>query len=192
MENKHFLETIFPPADFTQAELAGILPKFKQVAFAKNAFLLREGEKARDYWFLEKGYARSFVVDRSGNDITTSFYGTGDIVIDWSSFFLRTPTRENIQALTDCIGWQLDFDTFQQLFHSIKPFREQGRSRLVGAYFALKNHNVSFIADDAKERYMQLLKEKPYLIQHVPLQHIATFLGITRYSLSRIRKAISL
>ena len=126
-----------------------------------------------------------------GNDITTNFYGQGDIAIDWSSFFLRSPTRENIQALTDCICWQLDFETFQQLFNSIEAFREQGRKTLVGSYFELKNQSVSFIADEAKERYLRLLKEKPHIVQNVSLQHIATFLGITKYSLSRIRKEIS-
>ncbi|WP_226990068.1 Crp/Fnr family transcriptional regulator [Cellulophaga baltica] len=104
---------------------------------------------------------------------------------------MRNPTRENIQALTDCVCWQLDFDTFQKLFHSIESFREQGRTTLVKSYFNLKSHNISMIADQAKERYENLLKENPLIIQNVSLKHIATYLGITDTSLSRIRKEIS-
>lgn len=188
----HFLKNIFSPADFTESELALILPKFTRVIFAKNDFLLQEGKIENHYWFLESGFARSYVNDIHGNDITTNFYGKGDIAIDWSSFFLRNPTRENIQALTGCVGYQLDFDNFQQLFHGIETFREHGRRRLVSSYFTLKNRSVSIIADPAKERYLQLLNNKPEIVQNVSLQHIATYLGITKYSLSRIRKEISL
>ncbi|MBK6979187.1 MAG: Crp/Fnr family transcriptional regulator [Cytophagaceae bacterium] len=192
MQDEHFLKTIFSPKDFKENELELILPKFRQVKFSKSEYFLQEGKTENHYWFLESGFARSFVNDTDGNDITTNFFSTSEIVIDWSSFFLRNPTRENIQALSDCVCWQLDFETFQQLFHSIETFREHGRRRLVNSYFALKNHNVSIIADQAKDRYLQLMKEKPHIVQNVSLQHIATYLGITKYSLSRIRKEISM
>ncbi|MBA6314345.1 Crp/Fnr family transcriptional regulator [Cellulophaga baltica] len=187
----HFLNNIFNSNDFNKEELEAILPKFKQKAFKKNSFLLEQGKAANEYWFVESGFIRSFVLDIKGNDITTNFYSVDDIVIDWPSFFLRNPTRENIQALTDCVCWQLDFDTFQKLFHSIESFREQGRTTLVKSYFNLKSHNISMIADQAKERYENLLKENPLIIQNVSLKHIATYLGITDTSLSRIRKEIS-
>lgn len=188
---KHFLTNVFKEGQFTPQELEQIIPQFREVTFAKNDFLLAEGKTAQHYWFIQQGYARSFAVDTEGKDISTDFYTTGDIVIDWTSFFLRTPTRENIQALTDCTCWQLDFETFQQLFHSIESFREAGRKRLVQSYFELKSHNISMIADQAKDRYQRLLKEKPQIFQNVSLKQIATYLGITDTSLSRIRKEIS-
>ncbi len=191
MSEQHFLRHIFKPEKFTQEEIEIILPNYKRVEFAKNDFLLKEGQTARDYWFVQSGFIRSFAIDPEGNDISTNFYTTGDIAIDWPSFFLRHPTKENMQALTDCVCWQLDFDTFQTLFHSIEAFREQGRTTLVGSYFALKNHSVSMITDQAKERYKKLLKEKPQIIQNVSLKQIATYLGITDTSLSRIRKELA-
>jgi hypothetical protein len=77
------------------------------------------------------------------------------------------------------------------LFGSIPNYREQQKGLLVGSYFALKEHSISLIADEAKDRYLKLLKEKPHIIQNVSLKHIATFLGVTDTSLSRIRKEIS-
>lgn len=188
---KHFLTNIFREDQFTPQELERIIPQFREASFAKNDYLLAEGKTAQHYWFIQQGYARSFVIDTEGKDISIDFYTTGDIVIDWTSFFLRTPTRENIQALTDCTCWQLDFETFQQLFHSIESFREAGRKRLVQSYFELKSHNISMIADQAKDRYQRLMKEKPQIFQNVSLKQIATYLGITDTSLSRIRKEIS-
>ncbi|TAF44115.1 MAG: cyclic nucleotide-binding domain-containing protein [Sphingobacteriales bacterium] len=192
MIEQHFLNHVFKATEFTKDELEAIIPKFKQVKFNKNDFLLHEGQTASKYWFVQSGFVRSYVVDIEGNDISTNFYSVGDIVIDWSSFFLRNPTRENIQALSECVCWQLDFDTFQQLFHNIKSFREQGRTTLVSNYFALKNHNISMIADEAKDRYLRLLKQKPHIVQNISLKQIATYLGITDTSLSRIRKEIAI
>ena len=191
MNDQHFLNNIFKTQDFSAEEIDLIFPKFKQVSFTKNDFLLQEGTTENQYWFVESGFVRSFVIDTEGNDISTNFYSTGDIVIDWTSFFLRNPTRENIQALTDCVCWQLDFNTFQTLFHNIRSFREQGRTTLVSSYFSLKQQSVSMIADQAKDRYLRLMKEKPHVIQNVSLKHIASFLGITDTSLSRLRKEIS-
>lgn len=192
MKEEHFLKTIFTTTDYKDSVLDQVLSKFKKVSFVKNEFLLKEGKTENDYWLLESGFVRSFVTDSKGGDSTTNFYSSGDVVIDWSSFFLRNPTRENIQALSDCVCWQLDFENFQQLFHTVEPFREDGRKRLVSSYFALKNHSLSLIADQAKDRYLELLKSKPHIIQNVSLQHIATYLGVTKYSLSRIRKEITL
>ena len=190
MVKKHFLIEVFKTSELSKEELKVILPYFKKVKFKKHEYLLKEGKVANNYWFIEEGFARSYVHDINGNDITTDFFSKTNIVIDWPSFFLRNPTRENIQALSDCICWQLDFESFQYLFHSIKNFREQGRTTLVGRYLALKNNRISMIADQAKTRYLNLLKEQPEIIQNVSLKHIATYLGITDTSLSRIRKEI--
>ena len=191
MTEQHFLNNVFGKTNMTKEEKEIVISKFKQVTFEKNSFLLEEGKTANHYWFIQSGFIRSYVIDTEGNDITTNFFSVGDIVIDWPSFFLRNPTRENIQALSDCVCWQLDFETFQELFHSIRNFREQGRTTLVGSYFALKRHSISMIADQAKDRYLRLVKEKPHVVQNVSLKHIAIFLGITDTSLSRIRKEIA-
>jgi CRP-like cAMP-binding protein len=159
--------------------------------FAKGDYLLPMNRTAHHYWFLESGFVRSFAFDPEGKDVTTHFYGPGDIVIDWPSFFMRSPTKENTQALTDCVGWQLDFESFQQLFHSIEAFREAGRGRLVKSYFELKRHHLSMVTDTAKDRYLKLIQDHPAIVQNVSLKQIASYLGITDTSLSRIRKEIA-
>ena len=192
MTEKTLLKEILKTEQLSEEELGIVLSSFKKIEFKKNDYLFKEGQTTSEYYFLEKGFIRSFAIDYEGNDITTGFYSKTEIVIDWSSFFLRTPTRENFQATTDCVCWKLGFDKFQELFHSIKSFREGGRTRLVGSYFALKNKNISMITTSAKDRYLKLLKENPEIIKNASLKHIATYLGITDTSLSRIRKEITL
>jgi CRP-like cAMP-binding protein len=191
MDDEHFLTSFFDKQKFTKTELETIISKFKPIQFSKNDFLLLAGKTANHYWIMQNGLVRSYVIDPEGNDISTNFFSGGEIVIDWPSFFLRQPTRENIQALADCMCWQLDFGTFQILFNQIEAFREQGRARLVTSYFELKKYSISMIADGAKDRYLKLLKEKPHILQHVSLKQIATYLGVTDTSLSRIRKEVA-
>lgn len=189
MQETHFLKTIFNEQNFQKNELETIIAQYERIEFSKNDFLVKEGATANFYYFIESGFARSYAIDLEGNDITTKFFSSTDIVIDWHSYFLKTKCRENIQAINACVAWKITFENFMKLFN-IESFREVGRTRLVNNYFELKNHSVSIIADTARERYLNLLKIKPDVVQNVPLKQIATYLGITDTSLSRIRKEI--
>ncbi len=190
MINNHFLNTIFKEENFSKEDLEMILKQYEKITFAKNDYFIKEGNTANYYYFMESGFARSYVIDLEGNDISTKFFSSSDIVIDWHSYFLKTKCRENIQAITSCIAWKITFENFMKLF-KIEAFREVGRTRLVNNYFELKNHSISIIADPAKERYLNLIKSKPDIVQNVPLKQIATYLGITDTSLSRIRKELA-
>jgi CRP-like cAMP-binding protein len=185
------LKDVFSKSEYTAAEIETIQSKFKRAEFSKHTAILRAGETARHYWYVETGFVRSYALNPNGEDITTHFYAPGDIIIDWPSFFLSQPTRETIETLTDCTGWGIDYQSFQQLFHTIPTFRDSGRTRLVTSYFELKRHSVSLIADSAADRYRRLVQEKPHITQNAPLKHIASYLGVTDTSLSRIRREIA-
>ncbi len=172
----------------SQEELKAICSLHKKVHFQRGNFMLKEGQVAGEYLILEEGLVRSFVHDYNGNDITTNFFSENEIVIEVSSLFQRIPSKENIQALTDCICWKIDFGDFQNLYHSITGFSEWGRAWMSQSLFESKQRAVSMITDSATERYLKLLEEKPSVVQNAPLKHIASYLGITDSSLSRIRK----
>jgi CRP-like cAMP-binding protein len=168
-----------------------IAEPFIEKILYRNDFLLEEGVVSNEYLFLEEGFMRSFAYDLNGADITTGFHTKHNVVFEVSSFFNRTVSRENIQALTDCKGWCISYEHLNMLFHTIPDFREFGRSILVRGFSALKTRMLSMITETAEERYANLLKTQPEIFQHAPLKHIATFLGITDTSLSRIRKEYS-
>ena len=153
-----------------------------------NGFLLKQGQVCNDFLFLEKGFMRAFTLNTEGKEITTNFYLPNAIVFEVASYFKRTPTSENIQALSDCIGWIGKYDTFQILFHTIPEFREFGRANFVNAFVALNIRTLSMINLTAEQRYENLMNTKPEIFQNAPLKHIASYLGITDTSLSRIRK----
>lgn len=188
--SKDFLHHIFKPDNFRPDELELVLTQYQKKTFDKHDYLIELGSKAPYYYWLESGFARSYAIDTEGRDISTKFFSEGDIVIDWHSFFLKTDCREDIQAITPCVAWRIDYVNFMKLFH-IEAFREVGRTSLIKTYFELKSHSVSVIADQAKDRYLNLLEAKPEIAMHVPLKQIATYLGVTDTSLSRIRKQIA-
>jgi CRP-like cAMP-binding protein len=165
-----------------------IADKFQYKTIAKNQLLLSEGRISDEYLFLEQGYMRAFAHDTEGNEVTTNFCAAGQVVFEVSSFFNRTRSKENIQALTQCAGWYITFAELNGLFHALPQFREFGRSVLVKGFAELKTRMLAMITETAEERYAMLLRTNPEIFQHAPLKHIASYLGVTDTSLSRIRK----
>ena len=175
---------------FFPEELDEIINAHEKVFFQKGDFILEEGKTANEYLILEKGLARSFVNDFNGNEVTTHFFVENEIIIEVSSLFQRIPTQENIVCITDCECQKIDFDTFQELYHKIQNLSEWGRAWMSQELFAYKQRSVEMFTLSATKRYLNLLEQKPHVIQFAPLKQVASYLGVTDTSLSRIRKEI--
>ncbi|GAB4044246.1 Crp/Fnr family transcriptional regulator [Spirosoma jeollabukense] len=164
---------------------------FEPKEFAKNDFFLKEGKISTDYLFLTEGLMRAFSFDTEGNEVTTYFYTKNRMVFEAASFFTHTNSAENIQAVTGCKGFTIPFEKLNGLFHSIPEFREFGRLMLVKGFVEFKQRTLALITRRAEERYADLMNSNPEIVQYAQLKHIASYLGITDTSLSRIRKEFS-
>jgi CRP-like cAMP-binding protein len=180
-----FIQSVLPIPTEIASEIA---KHFKEIVIPKNVLLLETGKVSNEYIFLLEGFIRSYTFDTDGKDITTNFYFKNQVVLEVSSFFNRTPAQEDFQTMTDCKGLIINYEQVQVLFHSIPEFREFGRKILVQSITALKQRMLSMINQTAEQRYENLIRTKSEIIQNAPLKHIATYLGITDTSLSRIRK----
>jgi len=190
--SKKALEERLQKTSLISASLvAEIVERFQHKLIARNELQLQVGKIADEYLYLEKGFMRSFAYTTEGDEVTTNFYLPGQMVFEASSFFNRTRSKEGIQALTDCEGWFLTYRALNDLFHGFPEFREFGRSMLVKGFADLKIRMLSMITETAEERYEQLLQDQPEIFQHASLKNIASYLGITDTSLSRIRKELS-
>lgn len=163
----------------------------EKVDKSKGDFLLQKGQTANEYHIIENGLVRSYLYDYEGNEITTDFKCNKEVVIEVASLFQRVPTQEYIQCLTDCTLWKIKFDDFQELFHQIPAMREWGRAWMAYELYLSKKRATEMITEPATKRYLHLIQDKPQIIQQAPLKYIATYLGITDTSLSRIRKEIA-
>lgn len=184
----HFFQTNLPVAKPT---LDGIVAQFEERHFVKNEFLLKEGKVSNDYLFLVGGFMRAYTHDLSGEEVTTNFFTKNRVVFEAASFFMRTVSTENIQAVTDCQGFVITFEKLNMLFHTIPEFREFGRMMLVKEFAVFKQRTLALINQTAEERYANLILTNSELFQYAQLKHIASYLGITDTSLSRIRREFS-
>jgi CRP-like cAMP-binding protein len=180
-----FIRQVVP---FREEMAAGIAAHFHYRELAKGEVFLVQGRVSSEYLFVESGFIRAYLNDTEGNEVTVNFYTPNSVALEVASFFQRLPTQENMQALTICKCWALNFEQLNTLFHTIPEFREFGRALLVKGFVALKVRTLSMINQTAEQRYEALLKSEPELLQNASLKHIASYLGVTDTSLSRIRK----
>lgn len=167
-----------------------ISQKHHLVTFEKGAFILEHSQSLNAYYILLDGCVHSFANNSNGNSTTIYLFTPHEVVIDVNALFQRKQTVENWQCLTKCTLLQISFEDFQELYHSLYGFREWGRTWMANELFQLKERSIAMRTHSAKERYEELLKNKPYIFSLVPLKLIASYLGITDTSLSRIRKEL--
>jgi len=167
-----------------------IADHFEEREFSKNEFFLKEG-KICDFLYLAKGLMRAYTFDLKGNEVTTNIFTKNRQVYDHASFFLQTASAENIQAVTACLAYSITFEKMNTLFHSIPEFREYGRGMLVKELVSYKKRTLAMINKSAEQRYEELIKDDKEIFQFVHLKHIASYLGVTNSSLSRIRREFS-
>lgn len=180
-----YLQQVLPMPNEKAIQIA---ETFKPKLMPKNTFLIEEGKVCSTSHFIEKGYARMYTFDTEGKDVTTALYSNGMFANDFCSFFKRVPSLENLQALTDCETWYLSFEDLQKNFHTIPEFREFGRMLLINNHASLKQRMLSMIQQTGEQRYAHLMETHPDIFQNVPLKNIASYLGLTDTSLSRIRR----
>lgn len=170
--------------------ILNITEYYEEREFSKNEFFLKEG-RVCDLLYLAKGLMRAYTFDLKGNEVTTNFFPKNHQVFDHASFFLQARSEESIQAVTDCIGYLITFEKMNTLFHSIPEFREYGRGMLVKELVSHKKRTLAMINKTAEQRYEDLIKDDKEIFQFVQLKHIASYLGVTNSSLSRIRREFS-
>ena len=167
-----------------------MIEEYEERHFEKGEFFLKQG-KISDSLVLNEGLMRAYTFDRDGYEVTTNFFSNPRAVYDPASFFQQTASMENIQAVTECFTYSISFEGVNKLFHSVPEFREFGRLRLVEELVMFKQRMLAMINRSAEERYADLIRDNYDIIQNAPLKYIASYLGITDTSLSRIRRDFS-
>ncbi|MBC7390661.1 MAG: Crp/Fnr family transcriptional regulator [Opitutaceae bacterium] len=158
----------------------------KPVTFLKNQTLLEEGSICEYLYYVEKGCLRGFT-NQDGNMATYWFAMERMFATSFGSFISRTASRESIMAIEDCDLISIHYPDLEKLYSQFHEFETVGRIISQEYYLRLEDrtYNLQFLS--AKERYEQLILSYPSLLQRVPLGYIASYLGISQETLSRIR-----
>lgn len=186
-----FLKEFYSSISLSPEDFNLLLTAHTKMAVSKNQAVRIGGSMNNSVFVVRSGAFRSYVIDSSGNEVTIGFYQNGDLLADIGSFLKRSSSEENIVALNDGVIYEVGFLSFLNLFNTIEAYRQWGLMWAAEEFIRLKNQSIQFHSIDAKERYTKILRDKPEAVKHARLKHIASYLGITDTSLSRIRRELS-
>lgn len=172
------------------AEVQGMAAHIQAKSFAKGTVVLQEGAKNQSCFFVLKGLLRQYkLVD--GVEITTQFFMEGEAAVLFTEYLNQASSNSSVVCAEDCIliiGTPGEEDVMYEQFPKLQQITRQMVERdLAKTQDAL----ARYVALSPLERYEYLLKEKPSLVQRVPQHQLASYIGITPESLSRIRKRLS-
>lgn len=154
----------------------------------KGVDLLRAGRICRKLYFIEKGALRFYYIDNEGKDITHFFLFENDFITELESFLLKKESDYSIEVLEDSVLYSMEFEAYQNLSSAFPEIDKLWSIVLTKGVIDLGEKVKDLQFRDAKTRYGNLLEKHPNILQRVSLGHIASYLGITQQSLSRIRK----
>ena len=160
---------------------------FVQKHLLKNDMLIEEGQICRHLYFLEKGCIRGFY-NIDGKDVSQWFGFENDFVTSFSSFITRKPAREFIQLVEDASLWCISREQLDELLLQYPALERSVRQVYEQYYIRLEERYSNAHFKTATERYNDLLLFSPHILTRMPLGYIASYLGISAETLSRIRK----
>lgn len=157
--------------------------------YAKKEFILKEGEICDKIFFINSGCTRDFF-NIDGEEKTVQFFFGDSWFTDYGSFLTEQPTIENLQALEPCEVVCFKKSDLYQLYATNPVFEKVGRVMAENAFMRLMNLTTMRTNQEPEERYLNLIKQRPEVVERIPQHYIASYLGLQPQSLSRIRKRI--
>ncbi|NDW19022.1 Crp/Fnr family transcriptional regulator [Dysgonomonas sp. 216] len=183
MEIKAILDKIYKlPKD----SINNITDIISEVEYPKGYRLLNANKVERNIYFIKTGIARAYI-DSSNTEITFWFGKEGDTVVSMKSYVNNQDGYESIELLEDCVLYKINTEALNNLFAKDVYIANWGRKFAEQELLKTESRLISRQFKTASERYHELLRNTPELLQRVQLSHIASYLGITQVSLSRIR-----
>ena len=185
MENLKLFTSYF--IELSEKELNDLEALFQPMNIKKKDHVLTLGTYVKDLYFFNKGTFRVYHL-KDGEEFTTKFLFSPCIYAELFSIRKLTPTFFNIQALTDCDCYKANFREIEKLTETSPNISRLFLKLYEHIYMNGKKREISFILDSQSKRYNNLVSENPQIIDQIPLQYIASFIGVKPETLSRIRK----
>ena len=171
---------------FGAADMQAVLDGFELKQWPRGSNILQAGRTCRYLYFIEEGCVRTYA-ESPEREITSWFYPENQFVSSWYSFLAQEPSFDYIEALEDSTVWQISYETLHRLYEEVPSFERFGRLLVEEQLAFIDYFSRGYLFLTAKQRYEQFLTYFPDAEVRVKLGHIASFLGITQETLSRIR-----
>jgi CRP-like cAMP-binding protein len=176
--------------DFDDSELEIIMPYFEMRKFKKKAILLDIGKVSNEVFYIIKGCIRLYC-EKDGEELSTYFFTENMFAGSYDSFLSRKTSKVAIETLEECEVLVLTHEAQEKLYDIFPKMNEFIRKAIEQRFVLLHDLFISYLLNSPEERYLTLLNDRPDLLQRIPQHQIASFIGVTPVSLSRIRNRIT-
>ncbi|WP_026450226.1 Crp/Fnr family transcriptional regulator [Aequorivita capsosiphonis] len=173
---------------FSPDELQDITSHFEKENIPKDTLLIAQGQISKKLYFIEKGMGRSYYLKEDGKEVTQWFFGVGKFMSSVDSFFQQSSSLYYLETLEDSVIYSISNEKMDLLFSKYHKMEKLGRLVSIEMLTKVVNKLNAIQFQTARERYDYMLAEFPDISYRVPLGHIASYLGMTQETLSRIRK----
>jgi CRP-like cAMP-binding protein len=170
----------------TDEEFAFVLAHLEEKHYKKHQFLIQEGQPAEYCYFVASGLLKLFYTQPSGKQHIVSFAMEDGWESDCQAYFTRTRATLSLECLEDTVVFCLSLDDYHQLCAGLRKFERFFLQLTLFDSVAAQRRILSLLTTQAKERYEHLLRQHPSLVQRVPKSLLASYLGVTRETLSRL------
>lgn len=167
-----------------------ISKKGKEVTFTKDDYFSEAGKIAKQIGFILEGILRVCYYDNKGDDITKYFIDENNFVVDLNSFDNKIPSSEYVQAVTNCKLIIFSKHDWEDISDTIVGWESIINKIIKKSLIQKIERRSPLVSEDATTRYLAFMEIYPQLVNRVPLSYLASYLGVTQSSLSRIRKSI--
>ncbi len=181
------VESMNFPENIPAEEIGTVIQRRKTVRLNKNEFFLKAGEVPRHIGYVVTGLMRLYYINTDGGEITKHFCMENTLAISYSAFLLREESSFYIQALEDTELYVFDYDTYRDLLAGHVCWQSVAKKLSDMLFIIKEKREAELLLYNAQERYARFLKDYPNLEKRLNQYHIASYLGITPESLSRIR-----
>lgn len=185
---RRFLKTFY--IDFSDQDWLIISSKLTRQDFRKRTVILAKGQVEDYVSFIEDGIVR-YYIPKENKELTFEITFAGDFMGAYDSFLTRLPSVYHVETISKTTLLRLSYIDIQTLFRKTDAGNIIGRLASEKLFLEKAKRELSLLNDTAEQRYLNLFSEQPELMKLIPLQYIASYIGITPQALSRIRKRIS-
>ena len=184
------IKEIFKGLSFSKDEVKIIESVFHKMNYKKGAVLLKANDPVEYQYYILDGCLRSYHIDDFGKEYTVQFGVNDWWISDYTAFFSSSKAIMNIEVLHDATVYRLSKKDKEYLYAAIPRIESFFRKKLERAFAAFQKRILSNLSQNAAERYLNFVNTYPNIERSVKNYHIASYLGITTESLSRIRKEL--
>ncbi|AZA83953.1 Crp/Fnr family transcriptional regulator [Chryseobacterium lactis] len=183
----HFLkEHISEIIHLTDDEFETIQSLFVKRKFRKRQFLIQENQPVKEIYLIEKGFIKSSFIDSTGKEHILQFAAPNWWISDFAAFFKQDLSSVAVDCIEDSEVYAISYENLNHLCSKIPKTEHFFRIKSNFGYVALQQRILSLMSKTAKERYEDFIKQYPGFIDHIPKQLIASYLGVSRETLSRL------